>query len=68
MNLLERQNLIDRLQALLADAARGKGRVVALSGDTVTFSILANNWNVPAGRVTAAADSIAARLASYRRR
>ena len=33
MNLLERQNLIDRLQALLADAARGKGRVVALSGE-----------------------------------
>ncbi len=33
MKLLERQNLIDRLQALLADARRGKGRVVALSGE-----------------------------------
>jgi D-alanyl-D-alanine carboxypeptidase/D-alanyl-D-alanine-endopeptidase (penicillin-binding protein 4) len=52
----------------VAQARSLSGYVVALSGDTVTFSILANNWNVPAGRVTAAADSIAARLASYRRR
>jgi hypothetical protein len=42
--------------------------VRALSGDTLIFSILANNWSVPSGRVTSAADSIAARLASYRRR
>jgi len=33
MTLLERQNLIDRLQALLADAMRGNGRVAALSGE-----------------------------------
>jgi predicted ATPase len=33
MKLLERQNLIDGLQALLADAARGNGRVVAVTGE-----------------------------------
>jgi predicted ATPase/DNA-binding CsgD family transcriptional regulator len=33
MNLLERQNLVDRLQGLLADAAGGRGRVAALSGE-----------------------------------
>ena len=51
----------------VAQARSLSGYVTALSGDTLIFSILANNWNVPAGRVTAAADSIAARLASYRR-
>ena len=52
----------------VAQARSLSGYVQALSGDTLIFSILANNWSVPAGRVTAAADSIAARLASYRRR
>jgi D-alanyl-D-alanine carboxypeptidase/D-alanyl-D-alanine-endopeptidase (penicillin-binding protein 4) len=52
----------------VAQARSLSGYVRALSGDTLMFSILANNWSVPAGRVTAAADSIAARLASYRRR
>jgi serine-type D-Ala-D-Ala carboxypeptidase/endopeptidase (penicillin-binding protein 4) len=52
----------------VAQARSLSGYVQTLSGDTLIFSILANNWNVPAGRVTAAADSIAARLASYRRR
>ena len=52
----------------VAQARSLSGYVRALSGDTLIFSVLANNWNVPAGRVTAAADSIAARLASYRRR
>jgi serine-type D-Ala-D-Ala carboxypeptidase/endopeptidase (penicillin-binding protein 4) len=52
----------------VAQARSLSGYVQALDGDTLTFAILANNWNVPAGRVTAAADSIAARLASYRRR
>jgi len=51
----------------VAQARSLSGYVTALNGDTLIFSILANNWNVPAGRVTAAADSIAARLASYRR-
>jgi serine-type D-Ala-D-Ala carboxypeptidase/endopeptidase (penicillin-binding protein 4) len=51
----------------VAQARSLSGYVRTLNGDTLTFSILANNWNVPAGRVTAAADSIAARLASYRR-
>jgi D-alanyl-D-alanine carboxypeptidase/D-alanyl-D-alanine-endopeptidase (penicillin-binding protein 4) len=51
----------------VAQARSLSGYLTALSGDTLIFSILANNWNVPAGRVTAAADSIAARLASYRR-
>ena len=51
----------------VAQARSLSGYVQALNGDTLIFSILANNWNVPAGRVTAAADSIAARLASYRR-
>jgi D-alanyl-D-alanine carboxypeptidase/D-alanyl-D-alanine-endopeptidase (penicillin-binding protein 4) len=52
----------------VAQARSLSGYVQALTGDTLMFSILANNWNVPASRVTAAADSIAARLASYRRR
>lgn len=52
----------------VAQARSLSGYVRALDGDTLMFSILANNWNVPAGRVTAAADSIAARLASFRRR
>jgi D-alanyl-D-alanine carboxypeptidase/D-alanyl-D-alanine-endopeptidase (penicillin-binding protein 4) len=52
----------------VAQARSLSGYVRTLSGDTLMFSILANNWTVPAGRVTAAADSIAARLASYRRR
>ena len=51
----------------VAQARSLSGYVTALNGDTLIFSILANNWSVPAGRVTAAADSIAARLASYRR-
>jgi D-alanyl-D-alanine carboxypeptidase/D-alanyl-D-alanine-endopeptidase (penicillin-binding protein 4) len=51
----------------VAQARSLSGYVTALSGDTLIFSILANNWNVPASRVTSAADSIAARLASYRR-
>ena len=42
--------------------------VRTLTGDTLMFSILANNWNVGPARVTSAADSIASRLASYRRR
>jgi D-alanyl-D-alanine carboxypeptidase/D-alanyl-D-alanine-endopeptidase (penicillin-binding protein 4) len=51
----------------VAQARSLSGYVRALDGDTLIFSILANNWNVPASRVTSAADSIAARLASYRR-
>ena len=42
--------------------------VRALDGDTLMFSILANNWSVPARSVERAADSIAVRLASFRRR
>ena len=52
----------------VAQARSLSGYVRALSGDTLMFSILANNWSVPSGRVTSAADSIAARLASYRRK
>jgi D-alanyl-D-alanine carboxypeptidase/D-alanyl-D-alanine-endopeptidase (penicillin-binding protein 4) len=52
----------------VAQARSLSGYVRTLTGDTLMFSILANNWSVPASRVTAAADSIAARLASYRRR
>lgn len=52
----------------VAQARSLSGYVQSLTGDTLMFSILANNWSVPASRVTSAADSIAARLASYRRR
>jgi D-alanyl-D-alanine carboxypeptidase/D-alanyl-D-alanine-endopeptidase (penicillin-binding protein 4) len=52
----------------VAQARSLSGYVRTLDGDTLMFSILANNWSVPAGRVTAAADSIAARLASFKRR
>jgi D-alanyl-D-alanine carboxypeptidase/D-alanyl-D-alanine-endopeptidase (penicillin-binding protein 4) len=52
----------------VAQARSLSGYVRSLDGDTLMFSILANNWNVPATAVTRAADSITARLASYRRR
>jgi D-alanyl-D-alanine carboxypeptidase/D-alanyl-D-alanine-endopeptidase (penicillin-binding protein 4) len=52
----------------VAQARSLSGYVRSLDGDTLMFSILANNWNVPASAVTRAADSISARLASYRRR
>ena len=52
----------------VAQARSLSGYVRTLDGDTLMFSILANNWNVPAAVVTRAADSISARLASYRRR
>jgi len=50
MNLLERQDLVDRLRALLADAARGKGRVVAVSGEAgVGKSALVRTFAASAG-------------------
>ncbi len=33
MQLIERQDLIERLRALVLDAAGGKGRVVAVRGE-----------------------------------
>lgn len=62
------ENNVHAKTGSVAQARSLSGYVRALDGDTLMFSILANNWSVPAGRVTAAADSIAARLASYRRR
>jgi D-alanyl-D-alanine carboxypeptidase/D-alanyl-D-alanine-endopeptidase (penicillin-binding protein 4) len=62
------ENNVHAKTGSVAQARSLSGYVRALDGDTLMFSILANNWTVPAGRVTAAADSIAARLASYRRR
>lgn len=62
------ENNVHAKTGSVAQARSLSGYVRALDGDTVMFSILANNWSVSADRVTAAADSIAARLASYRRR
>jgi serine-type D-Ala-D-Ala carboxypeptidase/endopeptidase (penicillin-binding protein 4) len=62
------ENNVHAKTGSVAQARSLSGYVRALDGDTLMFSVLANNWSVPAGRVTAAADSIAARLASYRRR
>lgn len=62
------ENNVHAKTGSVAQARSLSGYVRALDGDTLMFSILANNWSVAAGRVTAAADSIAARLASYRRR
>jgi D-alanyl-D-alanine carboxypeptidase/D-alanyl-D-alanine-endopeptidase (penicillin-binding protein 4) len=62
------ENNVHAKTGSVAQARSLSGYVRSLDGDTLTFSILANNWSVPPGRVTAATDSIAARLASYRRR
>jgi serine-type D-Ala-D-Ala carboxypeptidase/endopeptidase (penicillin-binding protein 4) len=62
------ENNVHAKTGSVAQARSLSGYVRALDGDTLMFSILANNWSVPGERVTAAADSIAARLASYRRR
>jgi D-alanyl-D-alanine carboxypeptidase/D-alanyl-D-alanine-endopeptidase (penicillin-binding protein 4) len=62
------ENNVHAKTGSVAQARSLSGYVRALDGDTLMFSILANNWTVPPSRVTAAADSIAARLASYRRR
>src|SRR5204863_7533181 len=61
------ENNVHAKTGSVANARSLSGYVRTLEGDTLMFSILANNWTVPAQRVTAAADSIAARLASYRR-
>ncbi len=62
------ENNVHAKTGSLAQVRSLSGYVRTLDSDTLMFSILANNWSVPAGQVTAAADSIAARLASYRRR
>jgi D-alanyl-D-alanine carboxypeptidase/D-alanyl-D-alanine-endopeptidase (penicillin-binding protein 4) len=52
----------------VAQARSLSGYVRTLNGDTLVFSILTNNWNVPARTIEHAIDSIAVRLASHRRR
>ena len=52
----------------VAQARSLSGYVRTLDGDTLMFSILTNNWNVPARSIEHAIDSIAVRLASFRRR
>ena len=43
------------------------GYVTSADGEPLVFSILANNFEVPAATVTAAADAIVVKLASFRR-
>jgi D-alanyl-D-alanine carboxypeptidase/D-alanyl-D-alanine-endopeptidase (penicillin-binding protein 4) len=61
------ENNVHAKTGSVAQARSLSGFVQSLGGDTVMFSILANNWTAPAREVERAADSIAARLASYRR-
>ena len=43
------------------------GYVTTADGEPLVFSILANNFEVPAATVTAAADAMVVKLASFRR-
>lgn len=62
------ENNVHAKTGSVAQARSLSGYLHTLDGDTLMFSVLANNWTVAPQRVTAAADSICARLASYRRR
>lgn len=52
----------------LTQARSLSGYLRTMDGDTVTFSIMANNWSVPSAAINRAVDSVTVRLASYRRR
>ena len=52
----------------VANARSLSGYVRTADGRTLIFSILSNNWTVPAGDVTRVQDAIAGRLASLRLR
>jgi D-alanyl-D-alanine carboxypeptidase/D-alanyl-D-alanine-endopeptidase (penicillin-binding protein 4) len=62
------ENNVHAKTGSVAQARSLSGYVQTLNGDTLMFSILTNNWNVPARTIEHAIDSIAVRLASYRRR
>ena len=62
------ENNVHAKTGFVAQVRSLSGYVRSLDGDTLMFSILANNWSVPPRNVLRAIDSIVVRLASYRRR
>ncbi|HEX4682714.1 MAG TPA: D-alanyl-D-alanine carboxypeptidase/D-alanyl-D-alanine-endopeptidase, partial [Gemmatimonadaceae bacterium] len=61
------ENNVHAKTGSVAQARSLSGYVRTLDGDTLMFSILTNNWNVPPRSIERAIDSIAVRLASFRR-
>ena len=60
------ENNVHAKTGSVANARSLSGYVKTASGRTLIFSILSNNWTVPAGDVTHVQDVIAARLAALR--
>ena len=60
------ENNVHAKTGSVANARSLSGYVRTVSGRTLIFSILSNNWTVPAGDVTHVQDVIAARLAALR--
>jgi serine-type D-Ala-D-Ala carboxypeptidase/endopeptidase (penicillin-binding protein 4) len=60
------ENNVHAKTGSVANARSLSGYVRTAGGRTLIFSILSNNWTVPAGDVTHVADVIAARLAALR--
>lgn len=60
------ENNVHAKTGSVANARSLSGYVRTAGGRTLIFSMLANNWTVPAGDVTRMQDSIAARLAALR--
>ena len=60
------ENNVHAKTGSVANARSLSGYVRTADGRTLIFSILANNWTVPAGDVTHVQDVIAARLAALR--
>jgi D-alanyl-D-alanine carboxypeptidase/D-alanyl-D-alanine-endopeptidase (penicillin-binding protein 4) len=58
------ENNVHAKTGSVANARSLSGYVQTAGGRTLIFSILANNWTVPAGDVTRVQDAIAARLAA----
>ena len=58
------ENNVHAKTGSVANARSLSGYVRTVGGRTLIFSILANNWTVPAGDVTRVQDAIAARLAA----
>jgi D-alanyl-D-alanine carboxypeptidase/D-alanyl-D-alanine-endopeptidase (penicillin-binding protein 4) len=58
------ENNVHAKTGSVANARSLSGYVRTAGGRTLIFSLLANNWTVPAGDVTRMQDSIAARLAA----
>jgi D-alanyl-D-alanine carboxypeptidase/D-alanyl-D-alanine-endopeptidase (penicillin-binding protein 4) len=62
------ENNVHAKTGSVANARSLSGYVRTAGGRTLIFSILSNNWTVPAGDVTHVQDVIAARLAELQLR